>query len=283
MPTLVNFLGAQGTETTKRAAHPPCSNPDPEGKNRTIFNAVRTALATSGFDLRYWTYAAADAVNKLNFIPQRQPDEQYRPAHHRAWGARLVEDINAPPVMWPARLPHQYPRNKAQARDPRPIRPIPHGALAAPVPSATTQRHSPPGAGQRIHTKHWCRVTTGHDPAGQCPEVACVKHQGPAKPRCAGRRCADILEEPSADPSSPRDPAAQPTTEAAHSRPRPAAERASPHCAGKCVQPLEPPTGPRHHRGGSPASPCRGHVVHYSGHAQCAASDQGSPRPPGRR
>jgi hypothetical protein len=55
MPTLVNFLGAQGTETTKTAAHPPCSNPDPEGKNRAIFNAVRTALATSGFDLRYWT------------------------------------------------------------------------------------------------------------------------------------------------------------------------------------------------------------------------------------
>jgi hypothetical protein len=53
------------------------------------------------------------------------------------------------------------------------------------------------------------------------PEAACVKHQGPAQTRCAGRRYTDILAEPSADSSSPRDPAVQPTTEAAHPRPRP--------------------------------------------------------------
>jgi hypothetical protein len=73
MPTLVTFQRAQGTETTTTAAHSPSSNPDPEGKNRAIFNAVRTALTTSGIENRYWTYAAADAANKLNFIPQRQP------------------------------------------------------------------------------------------------------------------------------------------------------------------------------------------------------------------
>jgi hypothetical protein len=78
MPTLVTFLRAQGTETTTTAAHSPSSNPDPEGKNRAIFNVVRTALTTSGIENRYWTYAAADAVNKLNFIRQRQPDGQYR-------------------------------------------------------------------------------------------------------------------------------------------------------------------------------------------------------------
>jgi hypothetical protein len=69
MPTLVTFLRAQGTETTTTAAHSPSSNPDPEDKNRAIFNAVRTALMTNGIENRYWTYAAADAVNKLNFIP----------------------------------------------------------------------------------------------------------------------------------------------------------------------------------------------------------------------
>jgi hypothetical protein len=79
MPILVTFLRAQGTETTTTAAHSPSSNPYPEGKNRAIFNAVRTALTTSGIEHRYWTYAAADAVNKLNFISQRQPDGQYRP------------------------------------------------------------------------------------------------------------------------------------------------------------------------------------------------------------
>jgi hypothetical protein len=79
MPTLVTFLRVQGTETTTTAAHSPPSNPDPEGKNRAIFNAVRTALVTSGIENRYWTYAAADDVNEQNFIPQRQPDGQYRP------------------------------------------------------------------------------------------------------------------------------------------------------------------------------------------------------------
>jgi hypothetical protein len=79
MPTLLTFLRAQGTETTTTAAHSPSSNPDPEGKNRAFFNAVRTALTTSGIENRYWTYAAADVVKKLNFIPQRQPDGQYRP------------------------------------------------------------------------------------------------------------------------------------------------------------------------------------------------------------
>jgi hypothetical protein len=43
-------------------------NTGPEGKNRAIFNAVRTALTTSGIDHRCWKYAATDAVNKLNFI-----------------------------------------------------------------------------------------------------------------------------------------------------------------------------------------------------------------------
>jgi hypothetical protein len=46
-------------------------------------------------------------------------------------------------------------------------------------------------------------------------------HQGPVQPRCAGRSCADILAEPSADPSSPRDPAAQPPPEAACLAPAP--------------------------------------------------------------
>jgi hypothetical protein len=78
MPTLVTFLQAQGTETTTTAAHSPSSNPDSEGKNRAIFNAVRTALTTSGIEHSYWTYAVADTVNKLNFITQRQPDGQYR-------------------------------------------------------------------------------------------------------------------------------------------------------------------------------------------------------------
>jgi hypothetical protein len=55
MPTLVTFLRAQGTEATTTAAHSPSSNPDPEGKNRAIFNAVRTALTTSGIENRYWT------------------------------------------------------------------------------------------------------------------------------------------------------------------------------------------------------------------------------------
>jgi hypothetical protein len=68
MLTLVTFLRARGTETTTTAERSPSSNPDPEGKNRAIFNAVRTALTTSGIDHRYWTYAAADAVSKLNFI-----------------------------------------------------------------------------------------------------------------------------------------------------------------------------------------------------------------------
>jgi hypothetical protein len=79
MSTLVTFLRAQGTETTTMAEHSPSSNPDPEGKNRAIVKAVRTAMKTSGIGHRYWTYAAADAVIKLNFVPQRQPDEQYRP------------------------------------------------------------------------------------------------------------------------------------------------------------------------------------------------------------
>jgi hypothetical protein len=102
-------------------------------------------------------------------------------------------------------------------------------------------------------------------------------------PVCWPSLSADILAEPSADPSSPRDLAAQPTTEAAHPRPRPAAERASPHRAGKCVQPLVPPTGSRHQCGGSPARLCRGLAVQNSGLTQCTAFDQGSPRPPGRR
>jgi hypothetical protein len=71
MPILVTFLREQGTETTTTAAHSPSSNPDSEGKNRAIFTAVRTALTTSGIDHRYWTYAAADAVNQLNFIPRK--------------------------------------------------------------------------------------------------------------------------------------------------------------------------------------------------------------------
>jgi hypothetical protein len=79
MPTLATFLRAQGTETTTTAAHSPSSNPGPEGKNRANFNAMRTALTTKGIEHRYWTYAAADAVSKLNFIPQRQPDGQYPP------------------------------------------------------------------------------------------------------------------------------------------------------------------------------------------------------------
>jgi hypothetical protein len=79
MPTLVTFLRAQGTETKTTAAHSPSSNPDPEGKNRVICKAVRTALTTSGIENRYWTYAAGDAVNELSFIPQREPDWQYHP------------------------------------------------------------------------------------------------------------------------------------------------------------------------------------------------------------
>jgi hypothetical protein len=79
MPTLVTFLRAQGTEMTTKAAHSPSSNSDPEVKNRAIFNGVRKALTTIGIEHRYWTYTAADAVNKLNFIPQRQPDGLYRP------------------------------------------------------------------------------------------------------------------------------------------------------------------------------------------------------------
>jgi hypothetical protein len=79
IPTLVSFLRAQWTETATTAAHSPSSNLGPEGKNRAIFTAVRTALTTSRIDHRYWTYAAADAVNKLNFIPQLQSDGQYRP------------------------------------------------------------------------------------------------------------------------------------------------------------------------------------------------------------
>jgi hypothetical protein len=63
MPTLTNFLRAQGTDTTTTAAHSPSSNPDHDGKNRAIINTVRTALTTSAIDYRYWTYAAADAVN----------------------------------------------------------------------------------------------------------------------------------------------------------------------------------------------------------------------------
>jgi hypothetical protein len=52
IPILVKFLRAQRTETTTAAAHSPSSNPDPEGKNRAIFNAVRTALTTSGIENR---------------------------------------------------------------------------------------------------------------------------------------------------------------------------------------------------------------------------------------
>jgi hypothetical protein len=79
MSALVSFLRAQGKEIITTTAHAPSSNPDPEGTNHAIFNAMRAALTLRGINHRYGTYAAADAVHKLNFIPQRQPDGQYRP------------------------------------------------------------------------------------------------------------------------------------------------------------------------------------------------------------
>jgi hypothetical protein len=130
MPTLVSILRAPGTETTITAAHSPASNPDPEGKNRAIFNAVRTALTTSGIDHRYWTYAAADAVDKLNFIPQRQPDGQYRPSiitlgapdlpttpmHLLPFGQRgyLTSTVATKRTLAPRALPARYPTAPSQ-------------------------------------------------------------------------------------------------------------------------------------------------------------------------
>jgi hypothetical protein len=154
MPTLVTFLQAQEAETNTTAAQSPSGKPDPAGKNRAIFNAVRTALTTSGIEHRYWTYAAADAVNKLNFIPQRRPDGQYSPPIIALGRPDLPDDTNASPAIWPAWLSHRYTRYEPQACAPRPTRPIPNGDLEAPVPSTATRRHSPPGAGQRNNTYH---------------------------------------------------------------------------------------------------------------------------------
>jgi hypothetical protein len=125
MPTLVTFLRAQGTETTTTAAHSPSINLDPEGKNHAIVNAVRTALTTSGIEHRYWTYAAADAVNKLNVIPQRQPDGKYRPPII-ALGA---PDFPTTPTHLLSFGQRGYLTDTlAQARAPRPTRRIHHGA-----------------------------------------------------------------------------------------------------------------------------------------------------------
>jgi hypothetical protein len=63
---------------TTTAAHSPASNPDAEQANRTVFAAVRAALAASGLPGTMWPYAAMDAVNKGNFVPKRQPDGTYR-------------------------------------------------------------------------------------------------------------------------------------------------------------------------------------------------------------
>jgi hypothetical protein len=125
LPTLVTFLRAQGTETTTTAAHSPSSNPDPLGKNRAIVNAVRTALTTIGIEHRYWTYAAAVAVNKLNLIPQRQPDGQYcrpiiialgapdlptTPTHLLPFGHRgyLTDTLATKRKLAPRALPARY-------------------------------------------------------------------------------------------------------------------------------------------------------------------------------
>jgi hypothetical protein len=281
MPTLVTFLQAQGTEMTTKAAHSPSSNSDPEVKNRAIFNAVRKALTTIGIEHRYWTYTAADAVNKLNFIPQRQPDGLYRPP---------IIALGAPDL--PTTPTHLLPFGRrsyltdtlATKRELAP-RPLPARYLTVPS-QHQFQVLLPNDTVRLVRASEFIPIIgDGSAPAtvGQYPEVASAEHQGPAQPRCSGRRCADTLAEPSGDPSSPHDPRAQPTTEASHPRPRPAAERASPHRAGKCVQPLVPPTGSRHQCGGSPARPCRGPTAQNSGLALCAAFDQGSPLPPGRR
>lgn len=73
--TIHDELKQQGTitTTTTTALHSSQQNIVVERRFRTSFNAVRTELARSNLDQKYWSYAAQEAVARVrvNYIPKR--------------------------------------------------------------------------------------------------------------------------------------------------------------------------------------------------------------------
>lgn len=126
---LTDMLEKQGTTITRTSPNTSQQNAFAERRFSTIFNATRAALAHSGLPLAYWSIAALDAIDKMNYLPMKRKTgnnnppnatlyKQLDPKHLLPFGQRgyIINTTPKKPKLQPRAIAARYLRAVTHAQ-----------------------------------------------------------------------------------------------------------------------------------------------------------------------